>query len=150
MWYYRKLVLVPKQILNDEHLSIPGYGLVSANLTNTKHEGVCICCRESLPLKLCSIYYFNEYICFETAFDLNKTCASFPFSYHSVKLAMNLRTSSLTMPKLNTTRFNSKRISTLNTINRGRKAKQRPKEWDSITQHLNMASSNTLRNRFIF
>ena len=116
--------------------------LVLTYPTNTKHEEVCICSKKSLPLKLWSIHYLNEYICFETAIS-NKTFISFPFSYHLAKLVMNLRISSLTMPKLNIKRFSPKRISTLNTINRGRKTKQCLKEWYSIIQHLNMTSSNT-------
>ena len=59
---------------NDENLSVPGYNFIRANhLLNSKLGGVCIYLKESLPLKLCNVSYFNECICFEIMIS-NKLC----------------------------------------------------------------------------
>ena len=58
---------------NDENLNIPGYNLIRADhLSNTKRGGVCICFKESLPLRL-YVSYRNECICFEIMIS-NKLC----------------------------------------------------------------------------
>ena len=59
---------------SNENWNIPGYNLITADhLSNTKRGGVCICFKESLPLRLYNISYINECICFEIMIS-NKLC----------------------------------------------------------------------------
>ena len=51
---------------DDDSLKVPGYNLFRADHpSNTKRRGVCICYRNSLPLKILGIHYLQECINFE-------------------------------------------------------------------------------------
>ena len=47
-------------------MNVLGYNFIRADhLPNTKRGGVCICFKESLPLRLHNVSYLSEWICFE-------------------------------------------------------------------------------------
>ena len=52
---------------DDDSLEVLGYNLFTADLpSNTKRGDVCICYRNSLPLKTLGIHYLQKCINFET------------------------------------------------------------------------------------
>ena len=59
----------------DDRLSIPGYNMfrVDHPLDN-QHKGLCVYCKESLPIRLYNISYIEECICFNFMIS-NKLCS---------------------------------------------------------------------------
>ena len=54
-----------------------GYNLVCADhLDNTKRGGVCIYCKESLPVKIINLPYFKEALLLEMSYNKNKVIVS--------------------------------------------------------------------------
>ena len=57
---------------DDDSLEVPGYNLFRAkHPSNTKHGGVCIYYRNSLPLKIIGIHYLQEHINSEIMIGIN-------------------------------------------------------------------------------
>ena len=58
---------------NDDKLSIPGYMLRADHPSDNRRGGVCVYYKESLPIRLYNISYFQECICFNLMIS-NKLC----------------------------------------------------------------------------
>ena len=60
---------------DDDQLTFPGYNLIRAeNPNNIKRVGVCIYCRETLPVKVINVNILNECLVCELSFGSHSIC----------------------------------------------------------------------------
>ena len=89
---------------DEENLEIPGYNLVwEDHPSNSKHGGVCVYYKSSLPFRVIKVKYLQESISFELR--IGSRCCKFSCLYRSPSQAQNkfetfLKNFELTLDKI--------------------------------------------------
>ena len=80
--YLSETYLGSSTVLGDESLEIPGYNLLRCDHSmNTKREGVCVCYKSYLPLKILNMKHLQE--CLNIEFSIRKKICRLILLYRS-------------------------------------------------------------------